>query len=89
MAINLSPYYSINPRICKAHSRTTFTVKPLYDFVNLEDDYKVSFVPRYSFHSEDRIAEFDPIIVTASDGILTFEAVVDQEQEYILYIVSA
>ena len=49
MKINIAPYVTITPRIISCKSNCTITVKPRFNFVSLQGNFKVSIIPRYQY----------------------------------------
>ena len=88
MKINIAPYVTITPRIISCKSNCTITVKPRFNFVSLQGNYKVSIIPRYQYQY-DSIREgsyYEPFVISAKGGMIKFSYDFEFEQEYVIQI---
>lgn len=87
--LNISSYVSVIPRIVRANTETKIKIKPKYSFIEFTGRYRVSVLPKYFFHSSDRVAQYESFTVEASDNCIEIAFCFGNEQEYCIQVTAA
>ena len=81
-------YYDCSPRIVRAKKQTEISIKPLFDHRKFQDDiaYQVGLIPMLGVAGTMGHADFQRILVTPKDGVITVSFNFESEQEYTLLL---
>lgn len=84
--LNIRSYVSVIPRIVRANSVTEIKIVPKHSFIEFSGRYCISVLPKYFYHSSDRVAQYDVFTVEARNNCIEFSFPFGDEQEYYIQV---